>query len=715
MATSIYGRLWTASAVILVFSVIGSAVAIRSSPDPSSTVRSFAAGLVLIGTLGVLVVEPPLPARWRRHASLLLIALLAAGAYTAGKADIWPQRGVLDPDRMEPRSLSMNVQGEPNPSQLFRIHIYAPPDRNMGGSRLRVLEDGVLLGPSRTSTSEIAQWGLGAYRHTGGVLSFSTSDASDPRTNGRVYEYIRYPAVPGAVLAILLGGLVLAFWRWLREGESMSRPTLAAVAVALTSVFALNAFHIDDAPLNIKDARQNLEMAQAIATTSEARDVRWLLSQRREPLPNVVLAAQIRLDPRLAGIARGESVQSPEFQVALKQNTLLYVAILYTFALLSIRRTLPPARRWLAAFTLFVALTHFLFLQYHEYINRNYTEVHAAAFLVMAGYFLLRYAEMRRGRDALIALGTLVALTLTKGLFIIVLALTLLALLGDLLRRWIQGQAAARRRAVLATLAAVLVVGILSLGGLVAWGAVLSKMPANPDLVESDAGFAMSAAVPGRAIIPVNRSFWNVRDIETFRRRLARNTPANIRPDRYRYDWGYEVGSERLPRPAIWEEPRFSSRREAQAAAIAVVAYNHVRDPVASAATAVSLAALLTVAPRTVDLTNDQRDRLRLMMAVTFLGVLVRVFWRRDPTLWFYLPTLIGMVSYALLAHGRYRYWAPFVPTALLATAVGIVLLLVAAERWAQRLLPPRRLHEVQRVIRGRSFGSSTRSTVERL
>lgn len=703
------GRLWIASTLLLLLGVLGSALAIRSSPDPSSMARWLAVAGVLVGTIGVLVARPPFSDRRRRLATVAVIGLLLGSAYFVGRIEVWPQQGVLDPALMEPRSLLINVHGDARPSQRFHIEVYAPPDRNSRASRLRLFEDGEALGPSNTRISLIAQWGLGAYQHKEGALSFSTSDGSDPRTNGRVYEYVRYAAVPDAVLVILLGGLALALRRWLREEHSGSRPVIAAVLVAATSVLALNALSIDDAPLNIKDARQNLEMAQTIATTREARSLDWLLSQRREPLPNLVLAAQMRLDPRLDGIRRGESVQAPEFQVALKQNTLLYVALLYTFGLLSIRRMFTRTNAWLPAFALFVVLAHLLFLQHHEYINRNYTEVHAAAFLLMSGYFLLRYAETRTAREAFLAVGALVALALTKGLFAITLLLTLVVLLGGLLRRRILVRGSPLRRVILAAVTAAAVLAASGIGALAVWGAQLSNMPTDPEVAASQQGFSMGGAIPGRAAVPVHRSFWNVRDGETLRRRLARNTPPLIRADAYRVNWGYEVGSERIPAPAIWWEPRFASRREAQAAALAVFTYNSVRDPVATVATALSVAALFSVAPRSVELSDDQRDRLRVLMVVLFFVVLLRHIWYRDSTLWFYLPTLIGMASYAFLAHGRYRYWAPFVPIGLIATAVGLVLLVLAAERWLHRVMCTRQLQEFRSAIQSRFLDSAGR------
>jgi glycosyltransferase involved in cell wall biosynthesis/2-polyprenyl-3-methyl-5-hydroxy-6-metoxy-1,4-benzoquinol methylase len=54
-------------------------------------------------------------------------------------------------------------------------------------SRLLLLEDGVILGPAHTQHEVIREQGGGAYSHWGEGLLFSTSDGSDPRTNGRAY------------------------------------------------------------------------------------------------------------------------------------------------------------------------------------------------------------------------------------------------------------------------------------------------------------------------------------------------------------------------------------------------------------------------------------------------------------------------------------------------------------------------------------------------
>jgi len=59
-----------------------------------------------------------------------------------------------------------------------------------GRSRLQLLEDGVPLGPAHALHSEIAGKGKGYYSHWGEELFFSTSDNSDPRTNGRAYHLL---------------------------------------------------------------------------------------------------------------------------------------------------------------------------------------------------------------------------------------------------------------------------------------------------------------------------------------------------------------------------------------------------------------------------------------------------------------------------------------------------------------------------------------------
>jgi hypothetical protein len=55
-------------------------------------------------------------------------------------------------------------------------------------SRLRLYEDDHELGPAHSLHEDIRARGSGAYSHWGSELYFSTSDNSDPRTNGYRYR-----------------------------------------------------------------------------------------------------------------------------------------------------------------------------------------------------------------------------------------------------------------------------------------------------------------------------------------------------------------------------------------------------------------------------------------------------------------------------------------------------------------------------------------------
>lgn len=56
-------------------------------------------------------------------------------------------------------------------------------------SRLVVLEDGCPLGPGHSAHEQVRAQGGGRYSHWLGRVVFSASDDSDPRTNGRRYEF----------------------------------------------------------------------------------------------------------------------------------------------------------------------------------------------------------------------------------------------------------------------------------------------------------------------------------------------------------------------------------------------------------------------------------------------------------------------------------------------------------------------------------------------
>ena len=56
-------------------------------------------------------------------------------------------------------------------------------------STLRIFENGVELGPAHSNHNDIRKYGLGQFSHWGNALIFSTSDNTNPLSNGRKYTY----------------------------------------------------------------------------------------------------------------------------------------------------------------------------------------------------------------------------------------------------------------------------------------------------------------------------------------------------------------------------------------------------------------------------------------------------------------------------------------------------------------------------------------------
>lgn len=104
-----------------------------------------------------------------------------------------------------------------------------PQDHNgtIVNSRAVVLEDGKELGPAHAGVARVDEVGSGAFAHLREGLWFSTSDGSDPNSNGRSYA-LRVPAalpVLPHLLVVVLLQVLLAFAasRWLAGLEPGSR------------------------------------------------------------------------------------------------------------------------------------------------------------------------------------------------------------------------------------------------------------------------------------------------------------------------------------------------------------------------------------------------------------------------------------------------------------------------------------------------------------
>jgi hypothetical protein len=56
-------------------------------------------------------------------------------------------------------------------------------------STLRIFENGVELGPAHSNHNDIRKYGLGQFSHWGNEIIFSSSDNTNPLSNGRKYSY----------------------------------------------------------------------------------------------------------------------------------------------------------------------------------------------------------------------------------------------------------------------------------------------------------------------------------------------------------------------------------------------------------------------------------------------------------------------------------------------------------------------------------------------
>jgi len=119
---------------------------------------------------------------------------------------------------------------------LVPVEASIPSSIDGGESPLLVQEDGRALVRDNLHR-EIRDHGGGRYSHWGDVVYLAATDGTDPRTNGRVYEFVlpgEGPATIGPWLARLLFAAMLALvvasrlWR-----GTLSRITLALVAVVV--------------------------------------------------------------------------------------------------------------------------------------------------------------------------------------------------------------------------------------------------------------------------------------------------------------------------------------------------------------------------------------------------------------------------------------------------------------------------------------------------
>lgn len=167
---------------------------------------------------------------------VLLIDLLAWGARAAWAPE---SSGTLDPARMaREQGFAFTAKIDAPPSRWTHL-----PNDGAGLSRLRLVEvngdQRVELGPAHAPPDRVRDRGGGAFNHWGEIL-FSTSDGSDPRTNGRRYEWespcALHPRLALVLLALTAAALLWAlsglFERWPRARKWFFLGTVLVLAIA---------------------------------------------------------------------------------------------------------------------------------------------------------------------------------------------------------------------------------------------------------------------------------------------------------------------------------------------------------------------------------------------------------------------------------------------------------------------------------------------------
>jgi uncharacterized repeat protein (TIGR01451 family) len=116
-----------------------------------------------------------------------LIILAALVFPVAGHSEIC---GVIDTAGISPESTK--ADGSPtNYAWITQQKFYMAADSSSAPqvAPLRIFENGVEIGPAHSLHADIRSLGAGRFSYWNNWLYFSTSDNSDPRTNGRTYEY----------------------------------------------------------------------------------------------------------------------------------------------------------------------------------------------------------------------------------------------------------------------------------------------------------------------------------------------------------------------------------------------------------------------------------------------------------------------------------------------------------------------------------------------
>lgn len=191
---------------------------------------------------------------------------------------------------------------------------------------------------------------------------------------------------------------------------------VAYLVLSLVIVIDMNRY-ISDSPI-IGDAAQNMRMAYNLYVYNTISNDRVVEgnprpTNYREPLPPILYAAYMYLNPSINKHASLESFIEGENTARIKQfNFILIFLLLLGSGLLIYRLTAGNVYPFLLA-----GFIYFYFIRFGGHFNSLYTELHAATLIIWTTYFLILSVEKRLIMNFLIAGILLGLLILTKAVF----------------------------------------------------------------------------------------------------------------------------------------------------------------------------------------------------------------------------------------------------------------------------------------------------------